>query len=970
MNCKHIILSILFSTLFVTLFAKESQTVLSITENKTLDSAIDLHVTSKSEPFTDNSTINLASEDAWLFFDNIRPRQFIDKYKNSVLINGKEIELAVDTLYERQGKPDEVYHLIHSGINCRIEIYMNGTVVIPHDVNYAALTVYTDENYGGDSKALIPDSTYKDLGEFNNTVRSFKLKRGYMATLANNPDGSGFSRVFVAPNEDIEISLMQPELDKHVSFIRTCFWEQPTKKGWCSSGRMWANEIELTGSTWYYSWSSDKKTMDNQEYVPIKQNAHWPSTDAIDGRKHVSHVLGYNEPDRPDQANMTVEQAIEGWPGLMKTGLRLGAPAIADNFNWLYNFMAECDKRNYRIDYVAIHSYWGGPGGALNVLTDGKVDVNKWYNKLKEVHDRTQRPIWITEWNNGANWTNETYWSNDTTIQQSQQKEVIEKILHMLDTCSFVERYSIYNWVEDKRALVKGTITQEQINNSEGSIPQRDLGKKTAGGWGNQYLTPAGVVHRDNESQMAYNPTNEVIPTYKFIAPEIKTVKSNIEQNQVELTWINYVGELAESYVVERKIDDGNFKVIDTKTDTEGMELVYYDTDIMNVITKTAKVTYRIRLKSLLSDEEKYSTTEGVVSIGVVEGDSDVRYGEIQIGSLEKTDFTFQSEFDDTPAVVMAAYSDGITNIGKGPTYSVYPVTKGSFTMKLAPWNYLNVTSLTETYDIPYVVAKKTHTTWGGLAVEGGVKQNVNNSWVTVNFQTEFEEAPVVFVTPSTAKSGYPVQPRVRNITKTGFEVKLTRELKITGAYTRENISYFAIAQGVGMIGGKRIEVGKTPEEVGVLAKKYQIDFGANYENPIFFSTLQTCNDNYTYLLKYNDLKQNSVEVFKVRETSAGSVSIKVQLDQVGWMIIGESDAVGVPQISDNSSSLLIYPSITSDFLFVDVEDNTTVELFNLGGVLVLKTKVNNGGISVSSMQDGMYFLRTETGKTGRFIKK
>ena len=31
----------------------------------------------------------------------------------------------------------------------------------------------------------------------------------------------------------------------------------------------------------------------------------------------------------PEQANMTVEQALELWPKLMATGQRLGSPAVA-----------------------------------------------------------------------------------------------------------------------------------------------------------------------------------------------------------------------------------------------------------------------------------------------------------------------------------------------------------------------------------------------------------------------------------------------------------------------------------------------------------------------------------------------------------------------------------------------------------------------------------------------------------------
>lgn len=71
---------------------------------------------------------------------------------------------------------------------------------------------------------------------------------------------------------------------------------------------------------------------------------------------------------------------------------------------------------------------------------------------MKEVHEKTGRPLWITEWNNGANWTHET-WPSDKAAQQEKQRLFMTEILAMMDTCKFIERYSVYNWVEEKRSL-------------------------------------------------------------------------------------------------------------------------------------------------------------------------------------------------------------------------------------------------------------------------------------------------------------------------------------------------------------------------------------------------------------------------------------------------------------------------------------------------------------------------------------
>ncbi|MFE9889284.1 glycosyl hydrolase [Streptomyces scopuliridis] len=40
------------------------------------------------------------------------------------------------------------------------------------------------------------------------------------------------------------------------------------------------------------------------------------------------NLLGFNEPDSADQANITPEQALDLWPQWEKTGLNLGAGGL------------------------------------------------------------------------------------------------------------------------------------------------------------------------------------------------------------------------------------------------------------------------------------------------------------------------------------------------------------------------------------------------------------------------------------------------------------------------------------------------------------------------------------------------------------------------------------------------------------------------------------------------------------------
>ena len=183
---------------------------------------------------------------------------------------------------------------------------------------------------------------------------------------------------------------------------------------------------------------------------------------ADDGR---DHLLGYNEPDKADQANMAIGDAIVAGSARDRTAPR--APAVSDGGRdgWLYPFIDQADAAGLRVDYVPVHYYW-----CASPVSDPAAAANQFYNFLKATYDRVKRPLWITEWNNGANWTG----CGDPTA--AQQQAAIGAMTAMLDSTPFVERYAPYNWVEDVRRLK----------------------------WDDGSLTAAGTTYRDRVSPIGY----------------------------------------------------------------------------------------------------------------------------------------------------------------------------------------------------------------------------------------------------------------------------------------------------------------------------------------------------------------------------------------------------------------------------------------------------------------------------------
>ncbi len=891
-KCNFTFIILFFSTLFSV--AAETEYIAGLTdENRVLAKPIELHLMSIDNPLT-NSTVNLKHEGAWLFFDNIKPSGVIANYSSAIFINDV---------------------VLNPGVNARVAIYASGTVVMPHGPGYQPLTVYTGSGFSGDSSSLSVYTYYNSLSVFDNSISSFKLKRGYMATFANNADGTGYSRVYIADEGDVDISGLPEELNEKISFIRVFRHQWVTKKGWCGSGSGADNDADKTASTWFYSWSADQASTNNLEYAVIKQNYSWPGWTEINGKQNVSHLLGYNEPDRSDQANLDVDVAIAQWPNMMHSGLRIGSPATSDPFNgWLFEFVDKCDELNYRIDFVAIHAYW-------------TKTPQQWYNDLKYVHERTGRPIWITEWNNGANWTSEP-WPDDTgdLTSDNAQKQLndITAILQVLDTAHFVERYSIYNWVQDKRAMILADT-----------------------------LTPAGEYYASNKSVIAFDKVNNFIPFWNALQPVLE-VEGFHASGGVGLIWSDPNGELTKNIAIERKIDDGQFKGI--KILSGGSSTSYKDTVDEDM---AGSISYRINAEALnktnaYSNEAFcYRTTGGPI--------------------LQVADFTL-SGFEWQNAVLTAGYS-GPPIVILGPlTYNnrsvqmtsrVKSVTPGTLNFHIEPWQYIEDPLLEEYENVSLLSVPAGHFEYGRLILESGDISGVADEWKEVTFSEPFQTVPVVFTTQITNNPSFPTTSRIRNVSTSGFEVCLQKEEAVDGSLWGDKVGYLAITPGTGMIDNKKIIVGSI-DQVGDYYYSGEIEVDDSYIDLAVFAGMQTVNDDITSTLRYSITDDGNIRVFKKREKSLGSSP--VAKDQVAYMIVDIKSSQHVPTIGQGLNNPRVYPNPVKDILYVNFDVQKHIEIYDLSGVKCIDTKVQSK-VDIEKLLPGMYFICIDGTEQYKIVK-
>ena len=516
----------------------------------TMNGESELHLTGENP--IEGATINIVGEDAWLFIHGERP-SYLTARLSQITINGS---VAVDD------------------VNVRIHQYEMGVVLIPHDDDYAGATLFADANLSGDSLNIKHHTIYTDvddLGSMNNALSSFVLRKGYMMTIAQQTNGSGYSKNYVADTEDIIVNQIDEALDNEVSFVRVVRWNWATKKG--------INNVttgELVQASWFYNWGSKSESSDDMEFVPMKWNGGNVNETNFITKKNITHQLAFNEPSHDEQSNMTVDDALREYPKLLATGLRAGSPNIADNGKpWLYEFMEKADELNYRIDFVGVHWY------------KGCQTAQQFYTWLKDVYDQTGRPIWITEFNNGADWTAE-----NCIPTYEEQAEKMASFLEMFDTTSFIERYCIYNWGKETRKLAPN-------NGEDGTL----------------YLS--GEVYRDQASPFAYNEDMYYTPIYVEIPAPVDLILSKGDNDAVVLTWYDNAYQ-EDGFSIERSHEGGAYEEIGTVEGEQTYKVTYTDPSRVDY----GEYSYRVRTKK----GDDYSAYSDVVTSVLDDGIYNICY--------------------------------------------------------------------------------------------------------------------------------------------------------------------------------------------------------------------------------------------------------------------------------------------------------------------------------------------------------
>ncbi|MFE6937577.1 glycosyl hydrolase [Streptomyces chartreusis] len=138
---------------------------------------------------------------------------------------------------------------------------------------------------------------------------------------------------------------------------------------------------------------------------------------------------------------MTVKEALDLWPRLESTGMRLGAPAVATGGDVaggrLDRFMKGATARDYKVELIPLHWY-----GADFDATRATAHLRSYH---QAVHQRHKKPIWLTEYAL-IDFTNGT----PHYPTKAQQAAFVKKSTAMPQRLPYVKRYAWFTLSTDR----------------------------------------------------------------------------------------------------------------------------------------------------------------------------------------------------------------------------------------------------------------------------------------------------------------------------------------------------------------------------------------------------------------------------------------------------------------------------------------------------------------------------------------
>lgn len=951
MNIKHVSIAMLLALGLTANAANEIKTVSQVTDAIELKDNVDYIITG-TDPFATTGSINITNTDhAVIILQDIRPSKVTDAILSHIYINGEPAK-----------KGDLTSGNTIKGSNCQVKMYNRGAIIMPYANDIKPLTVYSEPNFEGDEYNNYTEGhsngymkTLNDAS-FNNKIRSFKLKRGYMVTFAVGTGGWGYSRCFIADSEDLEIAALPAILDQKISSYRLFKWWNSSKKGVHDTG---ATANGALGTTWAFDWAQGNASLlPDVEWVPNHIYEDWPSTSTIGSVTGSCHTKANNEPaNNSDDTPQSVETVLNNWENMMRTGLRLCSPATHDGgWGWHNEFMKAVDERGWRCDIVDFHGYWDGEWGSL----DWRIDTYAF-----------GRPVWFSEWLWGASWNKNGAFASGKQSDNATYDGTVP-VLKRLNSNTRVERYAYWNSEQWYTKI-----------------------------WRDNKLTKLGEYYAKMDAGLAYNSKNNYIPKEtKLEAPSDPTATyskaTSTKPANVKLEWTDPNGDIMTTLAVQCKLPG-------TSTWTTVGEVTPKDKSSKAGCTYTFNYapeepgTYVFRVKETSYNNKSFTTEETSVTVDPAQGTDKIQYGNVTVDNTNVIDVAFSETMSEVPCTFIGTITNSNSKLKFGNNLTA--ATNAKLSYQILPWKS-NTEAMSKSEEVPFLSLVPGNYKFGAMDCEVGTTKSVRNSdanWSTpveVKFNVPFPEGVTPIVLTEIKKPSYTSNTtlgiRIYDVTNTGFKFIVYPE-EATGQKVAlaQNISYLAITPGFEWMdeeNGITIAAGYGQEQIYgsvvrkelFLVDKLDAESGnvttdsLRFVGPAVLTELQTNNyptqatlrrtnvtetiDNVKYLTGVNvrrvlDATIKDANGKDVSQTTTSEAYSQYR-DNLGWIAIASNHegaskptAISAPNAKSNASNFVINAKVVDGRIYVEGASN--FEVYSATGAQVASDAVQAPGTYV-----------------------
>ncbi|MFH5801581.1 S8 family serine peptidase [Haladaptatus sp. CMAA 1911] len=206
-------------------------------------------------------------------------------------------------------------------------------------------------------------------------------------------------------------------------------------------------------------------------------------------------------------------------------------------------------------------------------------------------------------------------------------------------------------------------------------------------------------------------------------------------------------------------------------------------------------------------------------------------------------------------------------------------VENTNFDYQIEEWSYLDGSHTQETFSFA-VLAQGAYTSSSGARLEVRTV-SATHAFDRHSFFQSFTETPIFLSSTQTVNEVDPIVTRTRNVSNTGFDLRLQEE-EAGGQHATEIVGYLACEPTVSSINGVSFEVGRTPNIV--TDDWYSHSFEQVYETPIFLADLQTTDGGDAAGLRYKNLSGSAVEL-KIEEELSGDTESGHTTEEVGYLV-------------------------------------------------------------------------------------